>query len=67
LEAKLIFQQYWAVRRSKRINGTITPAAFFSAWRNIGLDLGTNVYTIVSVNAWIGSSGFANITFSGSG
>ncbi|MCJ1309490.1 hypothetical protein MMC25_003150 [Agyrium rufum] len=55
------FQQYISTRKSKRSSGTVTVQNHFSAWANLGLELGTFSYQTIAVEGW-SSSGSAQQT-----
>lgn len=65
IDGTATFTQYWSVRQSKRATGSNVQLTFgnhVNAWRNVGMNLGSNwSYQAMCVEGYQ-SSGYANVT-----
>ncbi|KIK69587.1 carbohydrate-binding module family 1 protein [Collybiopsis luxurians FD-317 M1] len=61
IQGTATFQQYWSIRTSHRVGGTVTTGNHYNCWKSVGLSLGAYNYMIVATEGY-SSSGSATIT-----
>ncbi|KAL2268284.1 hypothetical protein VTJ83DRAFT_3130 [Remersonia thermophila] len=46
------FNQYWSIRKNKRVGGSVNMQAHFNAWAQHGMQLGQHYYQIVATEGY---------------
>jgi len=66
IQGTATFNQYWSIRTSHRVGGTVTTSNHFNAWKALGMEMGSFNYQILATEGYE-SSGSSQITVSAGG
>lgn len=67
IDGTATFQQFWAVRQSRRTSGTVDTGFFFNAWSSKNMRLGSNHYYMIMATEAYRSAGSSTVTVGSGG